>query len=146
MMIVGITGLISSGKTFVGDYLIQLGYITFDADKVSRESYCCLDICNQIYKVFPDLSGFLADDLRSAIAKFIFQDYSKLKLLENIIHPYVRNEMHRFLASNQQEKVVFLDIPLLFENKMESMFDKVIVKHARRIICTSVFLREVMII
>ncbi len=127
MLIIGLTGSISSGKTFVTDYLRRLGYIIFDADKVSRRSYYLQDIICQIYEIFPNLAGLVGDNLRSEIAKFIFQDYSKLKLLENIIQPYVRNEMHEFISINQREQIVFLEIPLLFENKMESMFDKIVV-------------------
>ena len=35
-MIIGITGSIASGKTFVTDYLKELGYKIIDADEISR--------------------------------------------------------------------------------------------------------------
>ena len=127
MSIYGITGAISTGKTFVADYLISLGYTVFDADNLCRRSYYDIDICKQIYKIFPNLEGILGDQLRDKISQFIFQDLSKLKLLENIIQPYIRSEMQEFIDVNKDDKFLFLDIPLLFENKMEDLFDKIIV-------------------
>ena len=129
MLLVGITGGIATGKTFITNYLLKAGYKVFDADKCSRLSYSVFDIYSQIHNVFPDLSGIVGDELREEVAKFIFSDSNKLKLLENIIHPYVRNEMYSFVEDSKEEgeAVIFLDIPLLFEKNLVDLFDKIIV-------------------
>jgi dephospho-CoA kinase len=129
MLIVGITGLIASGKTFVTSYLNKHNYHVFDADRIARRSYYVQEIYSQIHNIFPELRDYTGDELRKHISDFIFADSAKLALLERIIHPYVRNEMHEFMADQKRlgTSIIFLDIPLLFENQLEQMFDKIIV-------------------
>ena len=42
------------------------------------------------------------------------------------MHPKVRESKEKFFEKNSNEPVVFLDIPLLFEKKLQSRFDFII--------------------
>jgi len=50
--------------------------------------------------------------------------------LELIVNPLIKTDRENFLRSNSQKKAVVLDLPLLFENKMELEFDIIVVVSA----------------
>jgi dephospho-CoA kinase len=50
--------------------------------------------------------------------------------LELIVNPLIKTDRERFLCSNSEHRAVVLDLPLLFENKMESDFDIIVVVSA----------------
>jgi dephospho-CoA kinase len=124
---VGLTGSIASGKSFVADYLRSKSYNVFDADKVVRSAYNDAAVFNHIIQELSIENISDGDRLRSFISEFVFSDPVKLKKLELIIHPFVRKRMKKFLDDSKDENLVFLDIPLLFENQMADLFDRVVV-------------------
>ena len=133
MIVVGITGNIATGKTFISDYLITKNYSVFCADRVSRNSYLYVNIYKQIHQIFPESQNLLGDDLRNYLSKFIFADKEKLILLEKIIQPYVRQEMISFIKFSKEAKkeLIFVDVALLYEKKLEEIFDYVIVTDSK---------------
>lgn len=66
---------------------------------------------------------------RAKVGNLIFHDETKRQQLNAIIHPAIREEMIRqrdeFISYG--EKNVFMDIPLLFESKLEHFVEKIIV-------------------
>ena len=129
---IGLTGSIASGKSFVADYLISKSYKVFDADKVARSSYNDATVFSKISQEFSIENISDGDQLRSFISEFVFSDPIKLKTIESIIHPFVRERMNKFIADTIEEDLVFLDIPLLFENRMVDLFDCVIVTYCSK--------------
>ena len=123
--IFGLTGSISVGKSTVTDYLISKGYLVLDADKLSHEAYCNENCKKQIKKLFDcyDENDILD---RKKLGKIVFSDKNKKKQLENIIHPYVLEQMQKTIKESK-EKYIFLDIPLLFECNLEYLCDEIIV-------------------
>ena len=49
-----------------------------------------------------------------------------MKIINNVVHPIVRNKMKNFLKKNKREKAVVLDIPLFLENKLNRKTDYLI--------------------
>jgi dephospho-CoA kinase len=62
---------------------------------------------------------------KTEIANVIFNNKAIKKLLEKRIHKEVQNSREAFIKKNKN-KLIFADIPLLFENKLEKDFDLVI--------------------
>ena len=113
MIRICIVGEIASGKTFVSNCF---GYPIFNADKevikIYKKSRKCF---NQLKKKFPNnINRFPIK--KSQIKKILNQ--KNIKSLSNIVHPYVRLSLKKFLKKHKKRKFVVLDIPLLIENKL----------------------------
>ena len=125
---VGITGGIGSGKSAVTDHLETLGITVVDADKVAR------------VVVEPGTSGLAAitehfgtDVLlanggldRAALRKIVFDNHNERKVLEEITHPRIRDEIIRQLSEASSPYVV-LSSPLLLESGQNTLADYVVV-------------------
>ncbi len=115
MKIIGVTGGTGSGKSLLAHELVKCGATVIDADKISRQ------VSKSGGKAFDEIvlafgSGILTSDgeiNRKALSKIVFNDTDKLKLLENITHKHIFNEMKKQLDCCKT-KIVVLDVPLLF--------------------------------
>src|SRR5690625_4782023 len=109
----------------------KLNIPVIDADKVAREIVEPGQIAlSKIVEAFG--KSILHEDgtlNRQALGDIVFNDEKKLKTLNRIMHPAIRKEMDRqkdeYIEKNAP--CVVLDIPLLFENKLEYLVDKIIV-------------------
>ena len=120
MLKVAITGNISSGKSAVKNILDELHYKTLCLDEVTEFLY------NNSAALKSKLKNEFNSDNKSEIAKFIFDDNKKLKTLENIIYPFIKDEMFAFFSENNKEKIIFVVAPMLFESGFNKYFDKII--------------------
>lgn len=118
-VIVGLTGGIASGKSFVSDYLKSLNYKIIDADRISRQVVeKGSEGLNQIVGCFG--SQVIQEDgtlNRPVLNQTVFHDESKRKKLESILHPLILAQMTQEIAQLKTERVIFLDVPLLFEQR-----------------------------
>jgi len=129
MKIIGLTGSIATGKSFIAKELIKRGMVVFDADKVVAEFYNDKDFIIAISKIFPQvIKNKLID--KDLLGKIVFNDEEKLHELEKLTHPLVQKKKEEFIRNNQNQKFVILDIPLLFEAGYEDDCDKIIVTYA----------------
>ena len=122
-IVVGLTGGIASGKSFVADYLKNLNFPVHDSDKVVKGIY---DNPKPSLLNFLNKNGFektikkqIID--KKKISEEIFNKPIKKNIIEKYIHNEVRKSREIFLKKNEKKKIVFLDIPLLFENKLEKI-------------------------
>ena len=60
----------------------------------------------------------------------VFTNKEIKQKLENILHPQIREKIKEFFEQNQNEKYLFVGIPLLFEANMADLFDKIIFIYA----------------
>ena len=128
--LVGITGGIGSGKTTLSNHLKKLGYLVHESDVVVSEMY------TKPKKQFLSfVKGKISKDAvkhnkinKTEITNVIFNNKAVKKLLETHIHKEVQNSREAFVKKNKinKNKLIFADIPLLFENKLEKGFDLVI--------------------
>lgn len=131
MLWVGLTGGIGTGKSTVSRILRQSKMAVIDADELAREvvkkdSQGFKEVVKAFGSSIVSQNGELD---RKALGQKVFSDQSKLKVLENIIHPLVRSlslQKKKELAQNG-EKIAFYDVPLLFEKNMEELFDQIVV-------------------
>ncbi|MBQ6784046.1 MAG: dephospho-CoA kinase [Acholeplasmatales bacterium] len=125
--IIGVTGGIASGKSNVCNIIEQDGYPVIDCDKITAElSVQGGLLYNVIVKEFGE--DFLLDngDLdRKKLAKKIFNDSKSKELLDKITHPIIYEEVKKRL-DKISDGLVFLEAPLLYESKFDSICDKII--------------------
>ena len=128
--LVGITGGIGSGKTTFSNHLKKLGFVVHESDTVVSEIY------NNPKKQFLSfIKEKISQDAtnhnkinKAEIANVIFSNNKIKKLLERRIHKEVQISREAFIKkyTKKKKKIIFADIPLLFENKLEKSFDLVI--------------------
>lgn len=128
--IVGITGGIGSGKTTFSNHLKKLGFLVHESDKVVSEIYT---------KPKKQFLSFIKEKIsqdainhnkinKTEITNVIFNNNTIKRLLERRIHKEVQDSRDAFIKkyTKKKKKIIFADIPLLFENKLEKNFDLVI--------------------
>lgn len=127
MYVIGITGGIASGKSHVVDVISKMGYEVIDSDKISYElSLKGNKVYNEIINTFGEeyvLSNGEID--RKKLGRLIFNSEKDKQKLNEISHPYIIQEIKKRLKESQGS-IVFLDIPLLYEAKLEYLCDKII--------------------
>lgn len=130
-LIIGLTGSIASGKSTVSLMFDDFNIPVIDADKIAREVVePGEEAYESIVKTFGD--NILRDDKtlnRKELGSIVFADKDKLETLNGIIHPAIRRKMiqKRDALEKEGHSCIVLDIPLLFESKLEHFVDKIIV-------------------
>lgn len=131
MLVVGLTGGIASGKSTVSQMFRDAGVPVICADELAREAVKPGSrTLVEIREVFGEqVIGPDGNLDRSIMAKMVFQDPERRKALEAIIHPRVEDERNRLLVNLQSQgyELVVVDVPLLYENRLDKSFDAVIV-------------------
>ncbi len=118
--IIGLTGGISTGKTTVSHYLTTVCHIrVLDADGYSKEAVAknspILQTIKQRYGA--DICFKNGELNRKKLADIIFNSSKEKQWLESQIHPYVRQKFRQDMEQ-YQERIIVLDIPLLFESNL----------------------------
>ena len=130
-MIIGLTGSIASGKSTVSSMLRDMGYPIIDADQVARE------VVEPGSETLKEIAQAFGDDIllpdgsmdRVKVGELIFNDPLSRKKLNDIIHPAIRLEMLRQRSEllSEGDQAIIMDIPLLFESRLQHFVDKVLV-------------------
>lgn len=122
---VAITGGIGSGKSSALACIKSMGYPSFSADEFGRGIYKEKTVFEETARAFPHCIKAGEVD-RKMLAETVFSDPEKLKNLNAITHPAIMKKM--FAEMERAEgRLVFAEVPLLFEEGYESLFDEVIV-------------------
>ena len=132
VIVLGLTGSIGMGKTVAAAAFRQVGAPVFDADaEVHRLLAGGGGAVAEVEAAFPGVVRGGAVD-REALGRRVFGDAEALGKLEGIVHPKVRASRARFvrLAGSRGERLVVLDVPLLFETGGEAECDFVCVVSA----------------
>ncbi len=128
MKIIGLTGGIGTGKSTVSAYLAQKGCKIIDADLISYQMTEAGSPCLAEIKAAFGEDVFLRDGNldRKKVGRLVFADATKKKTLEQIITRRVIEKTLRILQDcrAQQEDLVVLDAPLLFECGMQRYTDE----------------------
>ncbi len=119
-MLVGITGIIGSGKTFIGNMLKKMGYVVYDSDDFVMQTYLKNNIKVLLNKEF----GCVIEDRvdKQIIKNEIIKNHQKLQQLNEIIHPDVISSILE-IKRNNLNQLVFVEIPLLFECNLQIYCD-----------------------
>jgi dephospho-CoA kinase len=127
MFILGLTGSVGMGKSATARLFAEQGVPVHDADAVVHRLYEG-EAVSAIEGAFPGITSAGIVD-RGKLAARVLGDPSALARLEAIVHPLVRASEEKLIAQSKArgDKVVVLDIPLLFETGADERVDAVVV-------------------
>jgi dephospho-CoA kinase len=131
-MNIGLTGGIATGKSTVAKLLMEHGASLIDLDAIAREVVhpgqpSLLRIAEQFGQAILQEDGTLD---RKRLGSIIFADPAQRKALEAIIHPAIRAVMKARMDDHErrcQDKLVVVDVPLLYESGLEAYFQEIMV-------------------
>ena len=129
MIRIAVVGDIGSGKSFISN-LFNKPVFNADfevADIYKKNKSCFVKIKKAIPNYFSNFPLKKTELIESIIA-----DKKNLKKISNIVHPIVRRRLNDFLKKNKNKKLVVLDIPLYFENKLNKKKDVIIYIDAKK--------------
>lgn len=119
------------GKSTVSRFLIEQGIPIIDADKIARDIVEPGRKSNKLIRQHFGDEVFLGDGRinRAKLGEIMFNDPEKRKILNQCTHPYVRLEMLKeaFKYWLKGADVVFCDVPLLIESKMDKFMSLTVV-------------------
>ena len=131
MILVGITGIVGSGKTLALNFFKSKNIPVFSADNSVKKILKKKFILNKVYKKFPEV--FLKKNLnKKKLASIVFDNKNKLRNLEKIIHPYVKIDKQKFIKKNKKRKIVVMEIPIIFEKKSNKNYDYIILMNVNK--------------
>ena len=124
---IGLTGGIASGKTTVCDLFRELSVEIIDADVISHElSKKGGAAFEEIIEAFED--EIIGDDGeldRKKLRSIVFNDNTKKKMLEGIIHPKVLLSINEKIKASQSDYLI-ISVPLMIETGLNAMMDRVL--------------------
>lgn len=128
--VLGLTGSIGMGKSATAEIFRRLGVPVHDADATVHELYRGA-AAPLIEAAFPGTSREGVVD-RAALAARVIGHDEAMRRLEAIVHPLVRASRLAFVeaAKKRGEKIVVVDIPLLYETGAEAEMDAVLLVSA----------------
>jgi dephospho-CoA kinase len=131
MFLIGLTGGIASGKSTVADQWQRLGAEVIDADELARVAVAPGSAgLRKVVETFGSKLLLETGELdRRALANLIFNESSKRKKLESILHPIIRQLAEERIQKSNSELVVYV-IPLLVEAQTDLLFDFVVTVEA----------------
>jgi len=129
LIVVGLTGGIGSGKSAISKHLKNKKIPVFDSDAEVNRLYLSKDpdLIKTIGKITKTQPSKRKRINKNKLGDLVFDNPKKLKILEKVIFKKLNLRRKNFLKKNKEkkEKIVFLDTPLLFENKINHMCDYV---------------------
>jgi dephospho-CoA kinase len=125
----GLTGGIGSGKSTALAYLHEFGAAVASSDDIVHRILSRPDIVAEV-AARHGKAVLAGDDVnRAALASIVFHDDAELEWLEHLLHPHVRQEIERWAAAQVKARprpaLIAVEVPLLFESGMESLFDSI---------------------
>lgn len=129
MILVGITGIIGSGKSTVSYLLSREGFPIIDIDRLGKEVTGYQEVIQDIKETFGSEFVVNGEADIGKLRAIAFRDVETRRKLENIIHPRARSLLLRRIDDfrNAGNKVVIVDGPLLYETGLAKELDKVVV-------------------
>lgn len=124
---IGLTGGIASGKTTVCNLFKDLSVEIIDADVISHElSKKGGAAFEEIIEAFEDeIIGNDGELDRKKLRSIVFNDNTKKKILERIIHPKVLLSINEKIKASQSDYLI-ISVPLMIETGMNAMMDRVL--------------------
>ena len=130
-LVIGLTGGIASGKSTVAQMFKEFNIPVVDADVIARE---VVEQGKPAYNKIVEAFGteVLQQDGeldRPKLGSIVFYNEETRLQLNKIVHPAVREEMNtqKEMYIKKGVQAIVLDIPLLFESKLTSLVDRVLV-------------------
>ncbi|MDT0553888.1 dephospho-CoA kinase [Urechidicola vernalis] len=126
MILVGLTGLMGSGKSTVLLMFKEFGAAVYNADTEAKLLMHSPALRQEIELLFGKIAYVDEKLNRKYISKVVFDDPVKLKQLNSIVHPAVKIHFENFVANSKADCVVY-ESALLFQSSLKSLFDFIVV-------------------
>ena len=126
MLIIGITGGIGCGKSYVSAKMRLRGIPVYDSDTRAK----LITATNPVIKM--ELSRLVGPSLycsccgqfqKEVLSQFIFSNPENLAKVNAIIHPRVKEDFRQWAASQKGKDFCILESAILFESGFESEAD-----------------------
>jgi dephospho-CoA kinase len=131
MLLIGLTGGIASGKTFVSDCFAKLGAVIIDADQLAR------DVVTPGSKGLNALIGHFGPTIltpegilnRQQLRKLVFDNAENRAFVESTLHPLIRSLSEEKIENARKTAVSYsiYAVPLLVETNQQLRFDRIAV-------------------
>jgi dephospho-coA kinase len=142
-MVIGLTGGIGTGKSTVSQILRGKKFPVIDLDIVSHEVIKFPEVIKKIVEnfgkeVLENSSNFENKNneikvSREKLGKIIFENREKRLLLNSIMHPEILRAMKEKISRyKKNNKIIFVEIQLLFEVQWEKEFDYILLISAKK--------------
>ena len=130
MFKIAITGGIGSGKSTVANILKAFGYKCFSADEIYNNLLKKESFVVELSK-FMGVSPIIIDSRavldKKAISELVFADKNELKKLNGYTHPIIMKVLSDGMSRLSDERLIFAEVPLLFEEGYDKLFDYIFV-------------------
>jgi dephospho-CoA kinase len=128
-MRIALTGGIACGKSTAAKIFASLGCATLSTDALAHETLNAHDIAAQIRKHFgPSTLNPDGSVNRKTLGNLVFNHAESRLWLEKLVHPAI-NQRWQALTLAEPDKIWVVEIPLLFEGKLETLFEAVVCVH-----------------
>lgn len=127
MIKIGLTGGMGSGKSTAAAYIEMIPFPVYYSDAQAKN----LMTSNQdlVKQIKANYGGAIFNNGvldRKQLADIVFASPEKLKRLNEIVHPFVKNDFILWMQK-QKSQLVFLESAILFESNFYLLMDKTIV-------------------
>ncbi|MEO0036857.1 MAG: hypothetical protein RIQ59_68 [Bacteroidota bacterium] len=115
--IIGLTGGIGSGKTSVANYIQSKGIPVYISDLEAKKVMELPEVITEIESNFGE--SIITENRtldREKLASIVFNDQDKLKLLNSIVHPAVKNNFERWVVKHKNYSYLVKEAAVLFES------------------------------
>ncbi|WP_295335954.1 dephospho-CoA kinase [Flavobacterium sp.] len=124
--IIGLTGGIGSGKTMVAQYIQSQGIPVYIADEEAKKVMNTPEVIAAVVKTFGNDVIDNGSVNRQKLAQLVFNSPEKLKQLNEIIHPRVKQDFDNWVEKHHNFPFVVKEAAILFESGSYQFCDKII--------------------
>ncbi|WP_369713240.1 dephospho-CoA kinase [Leptotrichia sp. HSP-342] len=137
-VVIGLTGGIGTGKSTVSQILKEKKFPVIDLDVISHEVIKFPKVVEKIVENFGkevleynNTGNWIVS--REKLGRVIFGNREKRLILNSIMHPEILRIMReKILECKKENKIIFVEIQLLFEVQWEKEFDYILLVSAEK--------------
>ena len=127
---IGVTGSIGMGKTTIINQINIYKFPTWNSDAIVHILYRKGNYGYSIIKNLVPEAAKSGHINRNTLSKHIIEKPILLEKIQKLIYPLLEKNRLEFIKKHSEEKMIFFDIPLLYETKCDVWLDYVIVATA----------------
>ena len=137
-VVIGLTGGIGTGKSTVSQILKEKNFPVIDLDVISHEVIKFPKVVEKMVENFGkevleynNTGNWIIS--REKLGRVIFGNREKRVILNSIMHPEILHIMReKILECKKENKIIFVEIQLLFEVQWEKEFDYILLVSAEK--------------
>lgn len=118
-LVIGLTGHYATGKSTVSNFFADYQYQIIEVDELGHQAL--IDKKEDIIKRFgKNILNENGEIHRKKLGQVVFSDHDKLKQLEQIVHPWMRNRVQEIIDSSESTKIL-ISAAILIEMKLHTL-------------------------